>query len=133
MGIWLHNAEYEMEMGNAAFMRLRRVIADQLPEEFATHYWDLLSPSDEKELDAYNKRTGELVEKYKIDSDVVDFLYLPDTTGKVSYKVCRKLYNLIKDYDDNEVYGFAYSNTSFAYFKEMLLDCAKKRRTLYWS
>ena len=132
MGICLYNKEYEMDMGYFTFAQLRTVIAKLLNEEFGENYSLLRRCITKKDFKENDKIANFLIEKYNLDEDVVDFLYQSDCNGKITYKTCRKIYKLIKDYDDNFMYGYVHSNHSFNYFKEMIKNCVDKRRMLFW-
>ena len=67
-------------------------------------------------------------------SDVIDFLYMSDCGGKISYKTCRKILNLIRDIDYGNK-GFRYAmlmNNDYGEFKEFLQECVSHRRNLRW-
>lgn len=132
MGICLYNKEYEMDMGYFTFAQLRTVIAKLLNEEFGENYSLLRRCITKKDFKENDKIANSLIAKYNLDEDVVNFLYQSDCNGKITYKTCRKIYKLIKDYDDNFMYGYVHSNHSFNYFKEMIKNCVDKRRMLFW-
>lgn len=133
MGICLYNKEYEMDMGYFTFAQLRTIIAKLLNKEFGENYSLLRKCIAEKDFKENDKIANSLIAKYNLDEDVVGFLYQSDCSGKITYKTCRKIYKLIKDYDDNFMYGYVHSNHSFSYFKEMIKNCADKRRMLFWN
>lgn len=134
MGICLHNADYSMDMGYITFFHLRCAVAKQFGKNFLKTYKDWYTnniPEGDMQRIVDNLFIKGILSTDK--KDTLDFLFLPDNKGKVSYSGCKVLYKLVKDYDDNVQYGYTYSNNSFSYFKEMLRDCAKRRRTLFWS
>lgn len=55
-------------------------------------------------------------------ADVIDFLYASDCNGKISYKTCRKIYNLIKDkrFDRKGFRYAAYMHNDYGEFKEFV-------------
>ena len=132
MGICLRNKEYSMDMGYGSFGNLRKKIALLLNKDFGENY---LLLSQCRTIDDYSKnddRANRLIKEHNLDTDIIDFLYQPDNDGKISYKTCKKIYDVVKDYDDNCMYGYVHSNHSFSYFKDMLKNCYSKHRNLYW-
>ena len=122
-----------MDMGYGSFRNLRVVIARLLNEEFGNNYNNIIYCHTPKDIERNDKKAEEFIRKYRLDEDIVNFLYMTDCEGKIDYKTCRKIYDLVKDYDDDKMYGYVQANNSFKYFKQMLLDCATKRRMLFWS
>lgn len=131
MGINLHNKDYSMDMGYGQFYMLRMTIAKVFDKDFAVLYENvcrtIFGPT-QAEIDALN----EYIANHNLDNDIVEFLFMPDSDGKISSKTCRHLYKLVKDYNDDYRYGYIGANNSFEYFKEMLHDCATKHRKLFW-
>ena len=134
-------------MGCAAFNRLRTRIAQIYNEDLGELYDELgnfskmderkkelgLSYDDEKGYyDDYNSRLNDLVNKLELDVDILNFLYAPDCEGKASSKTCKKLYDLIKEVQSDTVYGYAHAYMTWEQFKELLWNCARKRRQLKW-
>ena len=118
MGVNLYNKEYSMDMGYGSFLQLRNKIAELFNEEFAENYRKLPHCSTNSEYDENCEKANEIIEKYNLDDDIIDFLYQSDCNGRVTYEACKKLYNIIKDYDDDYMYGYVHANHSFSYFKE---------------
>ena len=130
MGICLRNKDYQMDMGYGAFFRLRRTIANLYNKEFGSLYNTLLNCND---YSTFESKVQTVINQYNLDEDIIDFLFQSDCEGKINYKTCRKILNICKDYETREMFGYVYSNHSFAYFKAMLKDCVINRRNLYWS
>ena len=128
------NSIYEFDMGYGGFFNLRKNIAIALDKEFGENYALL---GNCYTVDDYNKNdevANAILERKHLDEDVVDFLYASDTDGKISYKVCGKIYNLIKDIDFGDK-GFryvAYRSNDYEEFKEFLKDCYSKRKSMVW-
>lgn len=132
MGICLKNKEYQMDMGYLSFGFLRQTIATVYDDILGNLYERLYSSHSAKDRDLVIDKINEYLNFTNLDDDILEFLFSPDSEGKISYKVCRKLYKIVKSYDNNLRYGYVWANNSFSYFKEMLYNCASKRRNLYW-
>ena len=131
------NSKYDFDMGYGGFFNLRKNIALALDKDFGENYADL-GTCYTKEQFAQNDRVAEMIINSKgLDkeySDVIDFLYMSDCEGKISYKTCRKILNLIKDIDYGNK-GFRYvmlMNNDYGEFKEFLQECVSHRRNLRW-
>lgn len=133
MGICLRNKEFEMDMGYGSFFNLRCTIANLLNKDFGNNYHNLSRCIKKEDFEKNDEIANHFIEYYSLDTDIVDFLYAPDSEGKIDYKVCKKIYDIIKDYNDDYMYGYVHANHTFEYFKNMIHDCATRRRTLYWS
>lgn len=133
MGVCVHNTKYEMDMGCGSFYRLRTRVALLLDKDFGENYEQLGSCCTPSQFKANDEIATRLLEKKQLDIDVVDFLYQRDCGGKISGKTCKKIYELVKDYDDDCMYGYAWANNTFAYFKEMLKYSARYNANLIWS
>lgn len=133
MGICLKNKEYSMDMGYGSFYNLRKKIAHLYNEEFGNIYEQWVN--GECDNSTINLKMEELFQNNTFidqDSYTLNFLFQSDCEGKISYKDCKRLLEIIGDYTDNIQYGYVYANNSFSYFKEMLRNCYNKRRNLYW-
>lgn len=133
MGICLHNKDFEMDMGYGSFFNLRCVIAELLDSNFGENYSNLSRCYSKADFDTNDSIAQYWIETKQLDKDIIDFLYQSDSEGKVYPKTCRKIYNLVKNYDTDHTYGYDQSNRSFSYFKEMIHDCAVNRRVLFWN
>lgn len=134
MGVSLYNKDYCMDMGYGTFFLLKKQIASLYDSKFGDFYADWIMRKGVSDDDMNNK-VQDLYDEgifNNADDDTLDFIFLPDCKGKLSYKSCRRLLKIIGDYTDNYMYGYLHANHSFDYFKEMLNDCVKRRRTLYW-
>ena len=70
----------------------------------------------------------------KVRDVVLDFLFASDAGGKVSAKGCKRLYKIIKDYDDDILYGYIGRKdcAMFKDFKDIVKECAERRIILSW-
>jgi hypothetical protein len=138
MGVTIGNKNRSIDMGYGGFYNLRCTVAGLLSKELGKLYKDWCHPVSSLTDEEGNKLLAKLEEKgefAKEDYPVLDFLFASDTGGKVSAKDCRRLYNVIKDHDDNICYGYAGHKdcAKFKDFKEIVEDCARNRLVLSWS
>lgn len=138
--IYANNGSKSFDMGYGGFINLRTSIALAFNKKFGEHYKTLPSCCfTQKDIEAYNKKANEIIETEHLEEngeDILDFLYAPDCDGgQVSYKTCKKIYDLIKEIDyGNRIFTYAaYSDgKDYDYFKDFLLDCYKHRRNMRW-
>ena len=140
MGLTIYNKERAIDMGYIGFNVLRNTIAKLFGTDFENLYKDWTSGSwspnkiDDKTCnillnDLYKRNI--LKEE---DNPILDFLFMSDCEGKLPVKSCKMLYNFIKDYDDNVLYGYCGRPdcAMFSDFKEIVRLCAKNRWILKW-
>lgn len=141
MGLTISSKNHSIDMGYCGFSRLRTKVAELTGKEIGNHYHKLsdgmlLFREERKSFfEDYNEKISVLEKKYKIPSGVIDFLYACDADGKLSYGKCRQLYNIIKDYDDDVLYGYYGRNdcAMFKDFKKIIKDCVENKCKLEWS
>lgn len=136
MGVTLRNKYSSIDLGYGGFARLRETIAKLYSEEFATLYKDWTS----RKID--DKEGNEKLEMFFVngifkekDEVILDFLFASDCSGKMDLTGCRRLLNLIKDYDDDILYGYSGRPdcAKFKDFKELVESSVKMRTILRWS
>ena len=142
MGITIRSTTKSIDMGCGGFYNLRKRIAHLTAPDIGEHYELLmkaphLAPAEECRawFDAYDRKIEELDEKYEGKySDILDFLYESDCEGKISYKTCKHMLEIIGDYDDNILYGYAGRPdcATFKSFKELLQSCVSRRCNMTW-
>ena len=140
MGVSLtaNNSGYDFDMGYGGFFSLRKNIALAFDEEFGEHYANLIYCHSVKDFEKHDEIAEWILKKNKLtdeDQDIVDFLYAPDSGGKMNYRTCGKIYDLIKDVDfDGKtfVYGALSDGKDYEYLKEFLKECYSHRRNAYW-
>ena len=131
------NAQYTFDMGYGGFFTLRKNIAYALNREFGENYEDLVHCHTEAEYADNDRNAEQIIKKYRLDEeydDVLEFLYAPDVEGRISYKTCGKILNIIKDVDFGSA-GFRYAairHDDYQEFKRFLQECYSKRRTMTW-
>lgn len=130
---------YELNMSYSTFFRLRCTIARCLDDRLYSHYLHLIDyRGSEAEWDEYDRITNEIIQQSKIDSvkwkcKIVDFLFMPDTNGKISYGTCKRLYSLIKNEPDEDQYGYTMiGDNTMGTFKMLLKDVYVNGGTLIW-
>lgn len=141
MGITIKatNSTHSFNMGDGGFFNLRKNIAYAYDAEFGKHYEKLTGCWAKEEYKAWENELNKILSDSRFkdeDEDILDFLFASCERGTVSYKTCKKIYNIIKDVDfDNKI--FVYSAHSdgkdYEYLKEFLLECYQKRRKMRWS
>lgn len=137
MGLTIKNEEMSIKMSYIGFAELCTTIAKLLSPDFAELYIALCKNKISNEI--LNKKLNLYFEKGILkneDNDIIEFLFMPDYEGHLSFKKCERLYEVIKDYNDNVLYGyksgmFGYE-TIFADFKELVKICIEKEYNLEW-
>ena len=132
--ITARNSTYRFDCGGYGFFNLRKAIAYAMDKEFGENYFNLVSCHTKEDYENHDKIANRILQEKGLDEDVVDFLYQDDGKGKVNYKTCKKIYDLIKDIDYSGR-GFRYAvyrHNDYDEFKEFLLECYKKHRNMVW-
>lgn len=140
MGVTVSSKNYSIDMGYGGFSRLRNKVAELTGKELENHYKDLdkgnflFGEDREKFFAEYNKKTQKLLENSKIPHQIFNFLYASDCSSKMSLSVCRKVYKVIENYDDNIAYGYAGRPdcAKFKHFKEIVKDCIDNKCSMKW-
>lgn len=139
MGLTIRNKNTSIDMGYGGFYNLRKNIAGIYSPSFKELYEEWTGPLFINDLsdEEGNKRLAELYkQKILTDEDdiVLDFLFASDSEGKISVKGCKRLYAIIKDYDDDILYGYCGRKdcAKFKDFKNIVAECAKNRWVLSW-
>ena len=140
MGITIKSKNYSIDMGYGGFKNIREKIAELTGKEIGEHYKELdkgiflYGTALEEFFKNYNKKIAELEEKFKIPYGILDFLYATDCGGKITSKKCEQIYEVIKDYDDNILYGYAGRKdcAKFKDFKEIVKDCIDNKCNMEW-
>lgn len=132
MGITIESKNHAIDLGYVGFRTLRVKIAELAAQDIFEHYkksMDGMQMYDEDErksfYESYNAKTAELDRKYNGRmSDILDFLYESDCSAEMDVSHCRSIYKVIKNYDDNILYGYAGRKdcAKFADFKKIVKD-----------
>ena len=132
------NSKYSFNGSSGGFYSLRVNIAKAFDTEFGNHYETLRERITLADYDAFDIKANDILAKprfKKEDDDIIIFLFMPDTGGSISYKTCKKIYDLIKDIDyGNKIFTYAAHSDGRDYekFKAFLLDCYKRRAKMRW-
>lgn len=140
MGVTIKSKNYSIDMGGGGFNNLRTKIAELTGKEIGEHYKELTKGTflygteREEFFENYNKKISELEEEFKIPCGILDFLYASDCGGKLPFKKCKQIYEVIKDYDDNILYGYIGRKdcAKFKDFKEIVKDCVDSKCSMRW-
>jgi len=139
MGITItaKNSTYSFDMGCGGFFNLRKNIALALDKDFGDNYARLLYCHTEEDYEENNRCAEKIIVENKLEEygDILDFLYASDADdGKISYKTCGRIYELIKDVNiENKIFRYAMlAHNDYGEFKIFLKECYSKRRNMYW-
>lgn len=141
MGVTIKSKNYSIDMGYGGFVALRTKVAVLAADDIGEHYKELekgmflIGTTKAKFFEEYDKKTAELDEKYNHEFNaVLHFLYASDCDAEMPVEVCKKIYEVIKDYDDNVLYGYAGRPdcAMFKDFKELVKDCIDNDCSMEW-
>lgn len=130
----------DIDLGYGGFALLRETVAKCCGPQVGAHYGLLrcapwLTPARTEYFKHYDEVTDQLIKAEVLEKEISDFLYQSDTDGYVPCSVCQKLLEVIGDYNDNIIYGYAGrpDPAKFADFKAILQECVEKKCGLIWS
>lgn len=132
------NSDYDFDMGYGGFFSLRTAIATALDSEFGENYALLGTCYTKQQFEKNDKMAQAIIDRKHLDEkykEIIEFLYMRDSGGEISYKTCRQIHGLIKDIDFGDK-GFrytAYRNNDYEEFKDFLKECYKRHRKMRWS
>lgn len=138
MGITItaNNSEYSFDMGYGSFYNLRKNIALVYNAKFGENYANLAYCHSKDEYEANDRAANWIIKDQHLeDDDIIDFLYQSDCEGRISYRTCGKIYQLIKDLDFSGcrlVYATVSDGNDYEHFKDFLKECYSHRRNMYW-
>ena len=140
MGVTIESKNKSIDLGYNGFNKLRTKIAELASEDIGDHYKKLMTvPYSLAERKAFFKEYNEKIEKLSIKYDrkldvILDFIYASDCGGKISPEECRQILEIIKDYNDDVIYGYRgkNNNVKFNDFKEILKDCVETKCHMEW-
>lgn len=142
MGVTINSKNKSIDLGYFGFNRLRTKIAGLINNEISKHYIEcdkatcIFDDNKRAEFFAkYNAETERLDKKYDYKyNSVLHFLYACDCGATMEVDVCKEIYELIKDYDDNIQYGYTGRKdcAMFKDFKELVKDCIDNKEPMEW-
>lgn len=132
MGVTIESKNHSIDLGGWGFICLRTKVAELAAPDICEHYkksMDGMRLYDEDErkafYESYNAKIAELDKKYEGKmSDIIDFLYESDCDAEMDADHCRSIYEVIKNYDDDILYGYSGRKdcAKFADFKKIVKD-----------
>lgn len=140
MGVTISSENCSIDLGYGGFYNLRKKVAELTAEDIFEHYKHLSdAPYNEKErekfFEEYDKKIVEIAEAHNDEiNEILDFLYASDCNGEASVNECKKIYEVIKDYDDDILYGYwgRPDCAKFRDFKEIVKDCIDTNTSMKW-
>lgn len=140
MGVSINSKNHSIDVGYGGFNNLRIKVAELTGKEIFEHYKNLekgmllFGEEKEKFFKKYNKKISEIHKKYNIPDGILDFLYAPDCGGSISPEACAQIWEVIKEYDDNILYGYIGRPdcARFRDFKEIIKDCFDSHCEMEW-
>ena len=128
------SSKIELSGGYGMLLTIRELVAKAFDKEFGEHYARLRHTIDD--IEDFDKTTNEILSHSRFkdeDADIIDFLFASDCGGKINYKTCKKIYELIKNIKGNVVLRYRYySNNDWEDFKQLLKDCYSNKCNLTW-
>src|SRR5574344_1149535 len=119
MGIDIRSKNISYTMSFSGFSLLRKDVARCIDNyykcnnkffDFYNHLDDggtIENKKDQDDFDEqYNKELNILIDTYKIDSQILDFIYLSTSDGTFTYSSVKSLFNIIERYDFINNYGY---------------------------
>jgi len=120
--------------GYGMLLTIREEVAKRFDKEFGEHYARLRYAIDD--IEDFDKTTNEILSHSRFkdeDADIIDFLFASDCGGKINYKTCKKVVELIEDSDNKYCLRYAYySKNDWEDLKQLLWTCYKRRANLIW-
>lgn len=140
MGVTIESKNKSIDLGYGGFEILRTKISELTNSEIAKHYkelddrWKHLSDREEF-FKQYDAKTKEIDEKYDYKyNSILYFLYACDCGATMEVDICKEIYEVIKDYDDDVSYGYSGRKdcAKFKDFKELVKDCIDNNTSMEW-
>lgn len=140
MGVTLESQNHSIDLGYGGFNNLRTKVAELTGNEIGQHYRNLneglwlTGEEKTKFFKEYNKKISALADEHSIPHGVLDFLYASDCSDEIPSEKCKEIYEVIKDYDDNILYGYCGREDCavFKDFKAIVKDCVDNECKMEW-
>lgn len=137
VSIYATNSTDSFEMGGGGFFNLRKNIAYALDPKLGAVYEIIPFCHSKEDFADHDRRVNKVIADRGLekDADILDFLYMGDCEGSISYRTCKKIYDLIKDIDfSGKCFQYAMiSDNDYERFKAFLSECYSHRRKMRWS
>ena len=135
VSIYAKNSPVELNGSYRMMLVLRIKIAKSIGTEFGEHYANMVSFWYDGRMDEFHKIAEGILSKQGFpteDRDVIDFMYAPDSDGKITYKTCGKILKLIEDDDEEITLQYGSEGHDWKDFKDLLRYCHSHRLHLWW-
>lgn len=140
MGVIIANKNHSIEMSYSGFVCLRTKVAYLHSKELGEFYEELVNAipmlGKEREIFSqdYERRLSTIDEELNVSRYLLDFLYASDCEGTMSVKHCRRIWNTIKNCDEDFSIGYIGREdcATFLDFKRIVKDCRDKNIQMYW-
>lgn len=138
MGVTIKSKNNSIDMGYGSFHRLRTKVAELADKKLWEHYKELdnapLFSGRDEFFAEYDRKTEDFYKKNIKLRPVINFIYSSDCKGILTPAKCKKIYEVVKDYNDDILYGYAGRDdcAMFKDFKEILKDCMDNNCKMTW-
>lgn len=133
------HSSYEFDTGYGGFFNLRKNIALALDDELGKMYIEYgkcVTKCQFKEIDNIIEHMIDSKHLDKNYKDVLDFLYASDIEGKISYKTCKKIADLLEPCMPalrTKWFRYAaYAGHDYEDFVAFLKECYRYHRNMHW-
>lgn len=132
------HSEYKFRMGYGSFFFLRCRIAKALDKEFGKHYSELFACYFKERFKDHDKISDRMIEEKDLDRDIIDFLYQSDCEGKINYRTCLKIHDILEEdgflHEKHRLrYEVSFHADDSQKFMEFLKECVRYRRNMVWN
>ncbi len=142
MGVDIGTKRISVSMGYGSFLTFRTEVAKAFSDEFGQKYRKYIDDSlraytcflnSDTELARLDKEFNSYLKTVDIDDDVVDFLFQPDSEGKITYKTARKVRDLCRKSKCKNKFGYVSDQRSMTEMAEIFDAAVKHRCNVRWS
>ena len=140
MGVTIKSKNFSTDMGYGGFMNFRKRVAMLVSKNFGNHYAKLsegmflYGEERDEYFKIYDKETNNFVECSLVSAELANFCYQSDCDGEIDQSQAKKIYEVIKDYDDDFCYGYSGREdcAMFKDLKDIFKDCVDNGGTIIW-
>ena len=141
MGVTIESKNKECDMGYGGFFRFRQKVAEQSNQAFGKHYNDLSEApmfdfDGERKLffEEYDQMTNDFVALKQVLQGVANFCYQSDCEGEIILEQVKEIYELIKDCEDDLIYGYQGRDDCalMKHMKALFKDCIDNGGKITW-